>query len=497
MSVQLIYVVARLLILAALQPGGQTIMEPVSLQELQLATAGEQTVRDPGSIEFRRVATDSRSVQPGDLFWALKGDHHDGHDFIADAARRGAVACVIEGGRAITAPVPCLIVPNSLRALQDFARWHRSSTDALVVGITGTVGKTTTREMIHSVLSQGWDGCRSRKNYNNHIGLPLCVLDIEPRHEFAILEMGASRLGEIRDLALIASPEIGVVTGVGIAHLEGFGSIEAIAQAKGELVAALPASGFAVLNGDDPRCRDLARRACCRVLTVGQDVENTYRARSVEVARQELRFELDGKTFVVPAAGRHHLTSALAAIAVAREVGMSLRDIADGLARFLPAAGRCEVRVLGNWTIIDDTYNANPNSVQAACELLRDWSPAGRRILVLGDMAELGDESAAWHEIIGRKVAETNIDRLAVVGRFAAHVMRGAHRQGMAAHQLAECGDFDVLTTVLGCWAEGGDVVLVKGSRSMQMERVIERLVEQIATVRDSADRPLSRRISA
>lgn len=497
MSVQLIYVVARLLILAALVPGEQTIMERVSLQELQQATNGVPSVRDPGAIEFSRVATDSRSVQPGDLFWALKGDRHDGHDFITDAAHRGAVACVIEGGRAIAAAVPCLTVPNTLRALQDFARWHRERTDALVVGVTGTVGKTTTREMIHSVLSQGWEGCRSRKNYNNHIGLPLCVLDIEPNHEFAILEMGASQVGEIRDLAEIAAPEVGVVTGIGIAHLEGFGSIAAIAQAKGELVAALPASGFAVLNGDDPRCRDLARRARCRVVTIGQDSENTFRARSVEMAGQVLRFNVDGKTFVVPAAGRHHLTAALAAVAVAREVGLSLGDIADGLARFRPAAGRCEVRVLGNWTLIDDTYNANPNSVQAACELLRDWSPAGKRILVLGDMAELGDESAAWHEIIGRKVAETNIHRLAVIGRFAADVTRGAHRQGMAAHQLAECGDFDVLTAVLDCWAESGDVVLVKGSRSMQMERVIERLVEQIENLRESADRPLSRRISA
>jgi UDP-N-acetylmuramoyl-tripeptide--D-alanyl-D-alanine ligase len=469
---KLVEITSALFVLLASGPAGQLCMERVTLNELLAATGGRSTARDPQTVSFGRVAIDSRTVEQGDLFWALCGERHDGHNFVAEASRRGAVGCVVNSETSIPRGLPAALVADTSQGLKDLARWYRQRRDALVVGITGSVGKTTTREMIYSVLRTRYEGCRSRKNYNNHVGLPLSVLDMHDRDEFAVLEMGASHVGEIRELASIAAPEIGVVTGIGVSHLEGFGSVAQIAESKGELVEALPAGGFAVLNGDDSYTPGLAGRARCPVVTVGQKNHNTICASAVEVNGPELRFTVDGSVFTVQAAGRHHLTGALASLAIARELGLSTRQIAEGFAQFSPVEGRCQVHHLGAGTLIDDTYNANPTSVEAACRLLGEWQSTGQRILVLGDMAELGDQSAAWHRTAGRTAATVRIDRLAVLGRHAADVVGGALEQGMTSHQLAACDTLDVLLTVLDCWSESGDVVLVKGSRMMQMERV-------------------------
>jgi UDP-N-acetylmuramoyl-tripeptide--D-alanyl-D-alanine ligase len=475
-----------LLVLLALGPAGLPVMERVTLNELLAATGGHAAACEPGAVTFTRVATDSRKVEPGDLFWALRGERHDGHNFVAEAARRGAAGCVVESATSIPRGLPAAVVADTVQGLKDFAHWYRQRMDALVVGVTGSVGKTTTREMIYSVLRTRFDGCRSQKNYNNHIGLPLSVLELLNRHEFAVLEMGASRVGEIRELAAVASPEVGVVTEIGVSHLEGFGSVAQIVEAKGELVEALPAAGFAVLNGDDPQCPNLARRARCPVVTVGQQAHNTFRASGVEAVGAQLKFQVDGASFAIRAAGRHHLTAGLVSVAIARELGLTTRQIAEGLTQFKPVDGRCQVRNLGTGTLIDDTYNANPTSTQAACRLLGEWQSPGRRILVLGDMAELGDQSTDWHRAIGRTAAEMRIDRVAVLGRFAADVTRGALDHGMTSDQLAECDTLDVLLTVLDCWSEAGDVVLVKGSRSMHMERVSEWLIRQAETNKET-----------
>jgi UDP-N-acetylmuramoyl-tripeptide--D-alanyl-D-alanine ligase len=477
-----IILISRLFVLLAFGPAGPTNMERVTLQELQVATSGRVIACDPAAIGFDRVSTDSRTVQPGDLFWALKGARYDGHDFVPDAIGRGAVACVIQNNEAVAGHVPAVVVPDVLKGLQDFARSYRQRMDALVIGITGSVGKTTTREIVHLVLGTTFEGCRSRKNYNNHIGLPLSVLDIESRHEVAVLELGASRGGEIRDLTEIARPEIGVLTNVGKAHLESFGTIEAIAAAKGELLESLPSGGFAVINGDDSRCQAQGARARCPVIAVGEQSHNTMRATSIDVGKQSLRFCVNGASFEIPAVGRHHVVGALAAIAIARELGINVSAISQGFSQFVPASGRCQVRQRHPWTVIDDTYNANPSSVEAACRLLGQWNADGRRTLVLGDMLELGTDSAAWHVSIGRSAAELGVDRLVAVGRYSNDLLTGARQAGMASEQVAHCDDLTVAETVLGCWIEPGDVVLVKGSRAMRMERVVETLIEQANT---------------
>jgi UDP-N-acetylmuramoyl-tripeptide--D-alanyl-D-alanine ligase len=478
---ELITIVSRLFVLLALAPAaGSNRMERVTLNELVAATDGRVVACDPSAVTFERVSTDSRTTQPGDLFWALEGTRHDGHNFAKDAMARGAVACVLQEDKTHKSSIagyPAVVVPDALQGLQDFARSQRQRTDSLVIGITGSVGKTTTREMVHAALSTTFEGCRSRKNFNNHIGVPLCLLEIERRHEFAVLELAASHRGEIAKLAEIAQPEVGVLTSVGVAHLASFGSLEAIAATKTELLESLPSSGFAVINGDDPRCRAAAAVARCRVITVGEHETNQVRANAIEVHRSSVRFSVDGVTYEVPVVGRHHVAAGLAAIAVAREVGVKRDDIAAGLAQFVAAPGRCEVRQLRPWTLIDDTYNANPTSAEAACRLLADWAGNGKRIFVLADMLELGDESAAWHASVGQTAARLGIDRLVAVGQYASDLLAGARAAGMTSEQMAHCDELDVVGAVLDCWLEPGDVVLVKGSRSMQMERVVDRLM--------------------
>ncbi len=477
-----IILISRLFVLLALGPAaGPTGMERVTLRELETATGGRAIACDPTAVSFERVTTDSRTARPGDLFWALPGKARDGHEFVADAVNHGAVACVVQENKTV-AGVPAVVVPDVLQGLQDFARSHRQRRDALVIGVTGTVGKTTTREMLHAALSPVFAGCRSRKNFNNHIGLPLSVLDIEPSHEFAVLEMAASRRGEIAQLAEIARPEVGVLTSIGVAHLDGFGTVETIAATKAELLESLPASGFAVINGDDARCCAVSARAKCPVITVGEGTNNRLRATAIEADSRSLRFTVDGTTYAISAVGRHHLVAGLAAVAVARELGVKPVDLAEGLSRFVPVAGRCVVKQRRPWTLIDDTYNANPTSAEAACRLLADWNDHdsndhGHRILVLADMLELGVEAANWHASIGACAATLGIDGLVAVGHYAADLLAGARRAGMQSEQLAQCDELDVVAAVLDCWLEPGDVVLVKGSRSMRMERVVEQLV--------------------
>jgi UDP-N-acetylmuramoyl-tripeptide--D-alanyl-D-alanine ligase len=474
-----IILISRLLVLLTLGSARPAVMERVTLQELQTATGGRAIACDPAMTVFDGVAIDSRTIRPGDLFWALEGAHRDGHEFVKDAMGRGAVACVVQENKAVAGKIPAVVVPDVLKGLQDFARSHRQRMDALVIGVTGSVGKTTTREIVYSVLDTAFEGCRSPKNYNNHIGLPLSVLDIESRHEVAVLELGASRGGEIRDLAEIAQPEIGVLTNVGVAHLDSFGNIDAIAAAKGELLESLPRSGFAVINGDDPRCQAQSTRARCRVIAVGEQSHNTVRATSIDVGQHSIRLSVSGTNYELPAVGRHHVVGALAAIAIAQELGIKVRDIMQGFSQFVPASGRCEVRLCQPWTLIDDTYNANPSSVEAACRLIGQWKADGRRILVLGDMLELGTQSAAWHASIGRSAAELGVNRLVAVGRYSHDLLTGARQAGMTSEQVAHCDDLTVAEAVLGCWIEPGDVVLVKGSRAMRMERVVKMLIEQ------------------
>lgn len=428
-------------------------------------------------LECVRVGTDSRQTVAGELFFALRGQRTDGHEHVAAAQAAGAVAAVVER------PVPgvgcCqLVVPDTRQALEQLARWHRGRLDPLVVGVTGSVGKTTTREVLHAVLSAGHAGWQNRGNYNNEIGLPLTLLELTDEHEFAVLEMGAARRGDIAHLCQLAQPEIGVLTRIGPAHVETFGSLENIVLGKWELVESLPQSGLAVINGDDPHLAGQAGQAGCRVVRFGELPGNELRAAGVVYRNGRLEFTVEGQRYELAAPGRHALVSALAAVAVAREVGLTTGQIAEGLARFRPLANRCGVQTIGPWTVIDDTYNASPLSLEAACELLKAQAPERTRLLVLGDMLELGPEAAWWHYRAGEIAAWNRVDRVLACGEFADDVARGALAAGMPIHQIATASRLEQLLPLLECWLTDDAVVLVKGSRGTRMERVLAWLRE-------------------
>ena len=439
--------------------------------------------RHGDSALVRSIVTDSRQVEPGAVFWGLTGSRFDGATFAAEAFSRGAAGTVV--GNYVQPSPGCwsLQVDDTLRALPELARWNRSRMPGRVVAVTGSVGKTTTRQMIHAVLSAQLSGSASPRNYNNHVGVPLSMLAIDPGVDFAVLELAASATGEIRSLARLAAPEIGVITRLGDAHLGGFGSHEGVARAKAELLAELPASGWAVLPGDDPRARRLAENCNARVLWVGRSLDNDVVATNVSSRGGTLRFEVDGQPMTIHAWGRHHLNSALAAVAVGRILGIEDDDIAAGLLQFEPPPMRCQIRRLGGATIIDDTYNASPTGMTAALELLRDFDTNGRRIVFCGDMHELGTASDQLHERLGDEVVTVcGADLLIACGRRSHLVVAGARAAGMPQAATIAKSRVEDLLDAPPIELRSGDVILVKGSRALEMERLIAAWISESAS---------------
>jgi len=429
---------------------------------------------DASAQRLGRIVADSRQVEPGDVFWALVGPNHDGADFAGEAFARGAIGVV--AARTVEAPSDrwVLSVDDSQRALNQWAKARRGCFTGTVIAVTGSVGKTTTRQMIHTVLKARLAGTASPKNYNNHVGVPLSVLRIEPEHDYAVLELGASGRGEIAALAELSSPTIGVITNVGDAHLGGFGSREGVAEAKAELVAALPPDGHAVL-ADHPTLRRLASRYRVPVTWIGRGGECDLAATDVHWSQGKLSFRVFGRKLCVPVWGRHHLDSALVAVAVGLMMGFDLGEIAAALERFRPIPMRCEVTRAAGATVINDAYNASPTAMRAALELLRDFSATGRRIVVAGDMSELGKESAVLHRRLGSQVVTLcGADMLIACGGFARQVVAGARTAGMSPARSFACRTAEEAIPRLGQMIRPGDVVLVKGSRTMGMERVVE-----------------------
>jgi UDP-N-acetylmuramoyl-tripeptide--D-alanyl-D-alanine ligase len=450
-----------------------------SLAELTNAIDGRLvSTRSPEqatSVAIGPIVTDSRRVEPGDVFWALRGPHFNGDDFVDDAFRRGATAAVTNG---VSGPADHWIVQttDTLTALQRYSRWVRERFSGTLIGVTGSMGKTTARQMIHTVLGSRSRGTATSGNLNNRIGVPLSMLKIEPDHAYAVLELGASHRGEIAELARLCRPKIGVITHIGDAHLGGFGSRQAIAESKAELLAALPADGHAFL-GDDPWLRKMAAHCRCEVTFVGQLETCHIRAEDVESRAGKLRFSVGGQGFSVPVWGRHHLTAALLAIAVGQKMGLDLGDISAALADYRVVPQRCEVVEVRGATIVNDTYNANPSSMRAALALLTEIDVPGRRIVVSGDMAELGDEAAALHWELGQQIVKVGQARMLVAcGQFARCVVAGARAAGMMRGKAVPCQNVDDALPYLGQMVQPGDVVLVKGSRMMAMERVVQAL---------------------
>jgi UDP-N-acetylmuramoyl-tripeptide--D-alanyl-D-alanine ligase len=448
---------------------------PPTLRDL-LETIGGRLTAGPATADsaLGPIATDSRRVNPGDVFWALGGDRYDGNDYVAEAFDRGAAGAVVNRRVAVPPGRWVIEVEDTQPALWNWARANRDRFGGTVIAVTGSVGKTTTRQMIHTVLARRWRGTASPRNFNNHFGVPLSMLAIEPEHDYAVLELGASAAGEIAALAELCRPKIGVITHVGDAHLGGFGSRRRIAEAKAELLASLPPDGHAVLV-DEPWVRQISARSRAPICWVGRGGGADVTADEVASVGGRLEFQVAGVPFSIPVWGRHHLHPALAAVAVGRLFGLELREIAESLAGFASVPMRCEVLHVRDATIINDAYNANPASMRAALELVRDFDTSGRRIIVCGDMAELGPESARHHFRLGGDVVTVcGADLLIACGQFARQVVDGARAAGMPMARAIPCETPEAAMPYLGQAILPGDVVLVKASREMNMERIVE-----------------------
>ncbi len=422
-----------------------------------------------GNVQVDGVAIDTRKLQPGDLFVAIKGERADGHDYLAAAAARGAVAAMVT--RKVDSELPQILVNDAELALGDLASAVRAQRDVRVVGITGSNGKTTVKTLVASILSRHGRTHVSAGNYNNELGLPLTLLAMPRDTEYAVLEMGAGKPGDIAYLAAIARPDIGLVTLIAPAHLARMGSIEGVAETKGAIYQALPADGIAIINADDGFASFFSGLAGTRrQLRFGLDQPADVGADIIEQRMDGSRFVLStpqgDAEVALPLPGRHNIANALAAAAVALALDVPLDTIVAGLEQVPGVAGRLRREVTnGGWTLIDDSYNANPGSMAAAIDTL--LLAGGERWLVLGDMAELGADARALHAGIGERARERGIDRLFAVGPLGAATVEafGAHGEHFA--------DKAALIAALKSRVHAGVTCLVKGSRSAGMEEVV------------------------
>ena len=465
----------------------------LSLAEAALGCAAKleapTSVAAPGALVAQGYSIDSRTVAQGELFFAVKGERLDGHDFLLGALERGAVGAVVSRARVATLPdavlaAPLLIVEDPLYALQSLASHMRRHWGGRVVAVTGSAGKTSTKDAVAAALGAKFNVLKSFGNLNNGFGLPLQLLRLEPEHGYAVIEMGINHAGEIAQLARIAGPDWGVITNVGMAHVENFLDGQAgIARAKYELVEALPATGVAFLNCDDRYVGQFGRDFAGKTVYFGagpcadpqiEDVKE-FASRDASCLQIEFRSEGESGTLRLPLLGRHNATNAAAAIAVAREAGIPLLDAIQALETLRPGDKRGQFLSIAGATVIDDAYNSNPEALESMIQALAA-RPAERRILVAGEMLELGDHAPALHAQCGKAAAEAGIDIIIGVRGNAQHLVVAATDAavpGVAAIFLPDAES-------AGVWVKEnlrpGDVVLVKGSRGVRLERAIETL---------------------
>jgi UDP-N-acetylmuramoyl-tripeptide--D-alanyl-D-alanine ligase len=454
----------------------------LSADDIVAATGGSLLARS--SRPVHGGAVDSRLVEAGVLFVALPGTRVDGHDFVADAIAAGAAAVLVarpldaraaEAVAAHAGGVSVIVVGDPLAALQRVAGAWRSRFSPLTVGITGSVGKTSVKEAVAAVLSSRLRTLRSPGNANNEIGLPLTLLRLDASVEAAVLEMGMYTGGEIADLARIARPSVGVVTAVAPVHLERAGSLDAIANAKAELVEALPADGVAVLNADDSIVRSFDRRTAARAVLYGMAADADVRVEDVRAAGAAgTSFTLvaagSRREVLTPALGRHSAVNGAAAAAVGLAAGLGLDEVADALAGGWSADHRAQLVDLGRYRLLDDSYNAAPSSMLAALDLLATLP--GRRVAVLGEMLELGDLSDAGHREVGEAAGRT-LDELVTVGAGAGRIADAAVAAGLPAGRVHRAPDRAAAATVLRDVVRDGDVVLVKASRGAALDLLV------------------------
>ena len=454
-------------------------MDPRPLQFIADATAGE-ILRGSADTMIRRVCTDSRQVQAGDLFVAVAGEKFDGHQFIAEVMAKGVAAIMLDRAKSDALPDGCalLAVPNTRAAYARLAARYRQDFEIPVIAVGGSNGKTTTKELVAAVLRERGSALWSEASFNNDIGVPHTLLRLEKQHASAVFEVGTNHPGELAPLVELIRPRYGVITSIGREHLEFFGDVDGVAQEEGWLAELLPANGTLFVNGDCPEMDAIAARTQARVVRVGFGARNDWRA-------SDARFDEHGAAFQVACPydafsgayrigllGRHQVLNALLAGAVGTEVGLTGEQVRRALAGCTPPKMRLQLWEANGVRVLDDAYNANADSMLAALQTLHDLPCAGRRVAVLGDMAELGTHSVAAHVEVGRRAAELGVNRLFAVGKMAGHLAGAARAAGLSAvTEIAEvAGAGETVRREL----MPGDVVLLKASRSTRLERVGE-----------------------
>ena len=457
-----------------------------SVDEIVNATRGQIVSRsniEYSMLQMRSVSSDTRHIQPQSVFVALRGERFDGHNFLAQAKNAGAIVAVVEDTANAPDDLVCVQVENTLRALGDLARYHRNRFDIPVIGITGSYGKTTTRAFLQAALSPLGNILASRENFNNEIGVPQTLFGLDKSHKAAIVEMGMRGAGQIEYLAKVARPTIGVITNIGPQHIELLGSLENIARAKAELIEQLPQDGIAILPSEGDYSELLlqtAQNVGCKIVTFGTSKNADVRISSTRSVNESVEVEfLTGEpslliidNFILPLPGVHNATNAAAALAVAQVLGVNLNEAERALETVDVPGARMKVRHANDVIILDDCYNAGPNSMRAALETLRDWNGAKRRVAVLGTMMELGDFSEDEH----RKLVETAnscCDFVIGVGAEMCVALQDSQVENIC------CEDADEAALRVLSVVQNGDVVLVKGSRSVGLETVVQKLVNE------------------
>ncbi|MBZ5633235.1 MAG: UDP-N-acetylmuramoyl-tripeptide--D-alanyl-D-alanine ligase [Acidobacteriia bacterium] len=445
--------------------------KPLRWVAAQLGQAGTTEAQVTG------WSIDSRTVRSGDLFFALRGPNHDGHAYVAEVLKKGAVGAVVDREVDLGGLAPAAFrVGDSLAALQTLASAARREWGGDVVGVTGSAGKTTTKDVIAELLSEGFRTAKTEGNLNNHVGLPLSILRIDDQARVAVLEMGTNHAGEIRALAEIAGPNVGVVTNVGWAHMENFDSIEGIAAAKRELIEALPVNGTAVLNADDPRVAAFASGHPSRVVTYGESERANVRAEDLTFSEDGVGFRVGATHFESRLTGRHGVSSLLAGIAVAGIYGIAPDRLTDRVRNIRPGKMRGERFRHRDILVFNDCYNSNPDAARAMLAVLRD-TPARRRFAVLGEMLELGRWAEPLHRDVGSYAAECGIDVLVGLRGAACYMLDAAKRSGLRADAAFFFDDPVPAGQLVRSLAQPGDAVLFKGSRGVHVELALEQFL--------------------
>lgn len=459
-------------------------MESMDVREIIEATGGQifsaGVKADLNRSRIKGVSIDSRSIIPGEVFFAIRGQRYDGHAFVDQALERGGAAAVVSRDWASRTSqtklsAPLIAVSDPIRALQDLAGYYRRKFPVTLIGITGTNGKTTTKDMVAAVLSVSFPTMKTEGNFNNHIGVPLTLFRLSSKDQMAVVEMGMSGPGEIRRSAQISLPRLGLVTNIGPAHLQQLKSLEEITKAKFELLEMLPPEGRVFLNYDDKRLMAQSVIPRSRVVTFGMGEDADYRAIGVRIC-DGLRtdFQVGGLgEFQINALGRHNVYNALAAIAVGNELGLSVPLIRQALGRFSPSSMRMEKVKIGELVILNDAYNANPASMRAAMEVLAGLEVGVRKIAVLGEMLELGREGPQAHRELGHLVARSGIDRLVTVGKLAEGIAQGALQGSFESRRIIHCADAGQAAKRLKRLLQPGDLVLLKASRAVHLEEIL------------------------